>query len=373
MLFISEKNQIVIDVTKPPYNADNTGTVDCTDILCKILDDVLKREIEAVKETRQMLLDDPRDNFRIGFENRKINGVPTVIFPENPPPARIIYFPAGTYLISDTITYSWEDLVNLVDDKPNCDLNRFIRFKGEGMDCVTIRVKDNCRAFRYGEKRPMVSFVRSRFSNVNMMNSFEDLTLDTGVGTTGAIGLRFSSSNTGKVQNVTIRTSDPAHRGYAGVEVDTRHQAYMKNLHIDGFEYGIHVTNEWCVVFEDLYIKNTTRMAVLVNRGTIGIRSAVIESLGSGVRCEERGMLNMEDVVVRHIGARGGEGIRNYDAFTYLRNFTVENFSFALLNNFDTIYPHDGTYHEYTSCDRVWRLFPRAEDSLFLPVETQPA
>ena len=28
----------IIDVTKPPYNVDNTGKVDCTETLCKILD-----------------------------------------------------------------------------------------------------------------------------------------------------------------------------------------------------------------------------------------------------------------------------------------------------------------------------------------------
>ena len=31
----------IIDVTKPPYNIDNTGKTDCTETLCKIIDDVL--------------------------------------------------------------------------------------------------------------------------------------------------------------------------------------------------------------------------------------------------------------------------------------------------------------------------------------------
>ena len=72
MLYRSQRNNIVVDVTKPPYCADNTGKVDCTEILCRALDDVLRREIEAVQRMRTILLEDPRDNFRIGFENRKI-------------------------------------------------------------------------------------------------------------------------------------------------------------------------------------------------------------------------------------------------------------------------------------------------------------
>ena len=104
MLYRSEKNHIVVDVTEAPYFADPTGKKDCTEALCRALDDILRREVEGVKAVRRKLLDDPRDNFRLGFENRKMNGIPTVIFPEDPPPARIMYFPAGTYLISDTVT-----------------------------------------------------------------------------------------------------------------------------------------------------------------------------------------------------------------------------------------------------------------------------
>ena len=372
MLYISEKNHIVVDVTKPPYNADNTGKVDCTAILCQALEDILEREIKAVQDIRQKLLDDPRDNFRIGFENRKMNGIPTVIFPEDPPPARILYFPAGTYLISDTITYSFENLCNLIDDHPGSDLNRFIRFKGEGMDKTVIKLQDNCRLFRYGEKRPMVSFARTRFSNVNMMNSFEDITLDVGAGNTGAVGLRFSSSNTGKINHVTVRSSDPDHRGFAGILMDVRHQAYFKDIHIDGFEYGVHVTDEWTAVFEDVEIKNTTRMGVFVNLGAIGMRNVTIDTFGGGVRCEHLGMLNMENLTVRHIGKRGGEGIRSYNAYLRLQNFTVKNFAYNLQNNFDTVFPHDGTYPFFTSTDRVWRLFPCEENAVNLPVEPAP-
>ena len=45
----------VIDVTKPPYCADPTGRVDCTEILCRVFDDVLSREIEGVLETEKRL------------------------------------------------------------------------------------------------------------------------------------------------------------------------------------------------------------------------------------------------------------------------------------------------------------------------------
>ena len=31
----------IIDVTKPPYNIDNTGKTDCTEQLCALVDEIL--------------------------------------------------------------------------------------------------------------------------------------------------------------------------------------------------------------------------------------------------------------------------------------------------------------------------------------------
>ena len=46
----------LIDVTKPPYCADNTGKRDCTAILCRVLDDLLIREAEGIAQTAKKIL-----------------------------------------------------------------------------------------------------------------------------------------------------------------------------------------------------------------------------------------------------------------------------------------------------------------------------
>lgn len=74
----------VIDVTKPPYNADNTGQTDCTAVLCRIFDDILIREIEGVAETAKKLTEQGKVPVYIGFENR-LTDVMNVIFPEYVP------------------------------------------------------------------------------------------------------------------------------------------------------------------------------------------------------------------------------------------------------------------------------------------------
>lgn len=372
MLYISEKNHIVVDVTKAPYFADPTGREDATAAICRAIDDILVREIDGVQQIRKKLLEDPRDNFRLGFENRKMGGIPTVIFPEDPPPARILYFPRGTYLISDTLTYSFENLKNLVDDKPCSDLNRFIHFLGEDMETTVIKLQDHCHAFRYGAEKPMVSFTLQNASNVNMMNSFEELTLDAGVGNGGAIGLRFDNSNTGKVQNVTIRSSDPAHRGFAGLDCYRRTQAYMENIHIDGFEYGIRSLGGTTAV-ENLTIRNALKQGIQVSGGNFGICFAVVSSYDAGLHVSRGGMMTVLHTRFEHQGATDGIAVRNYAGYIYLRDFTTVGYAEAMVNGYETVFRGDGTYEEYNTVDRTYQLFPTGgRTKLDLPIEPQP-
>ena len=46
------KTDTIIDVTKPPYCADNTGKKDCTEILRRVLDDILIREVEELQKRK---------------------------------------------------------------------------------------------------------------------------------------------------------------------------------------------------------------------------------------------------------------------------------------------------------------------------------
>lgn len=104
----------VIDVTKPPYSADNTGVRDCTDALIRVLDDVLKGYVTEFEKTRNKLYElsnNLQEDVYIGRETgRVIDGKLSITFPEFIPPAKIIYFPKGVYRISDTVTYSMKNI-----------------------------------------------------------------------------------------------------------------------------------------------------------------------------------------------------------------------------------------------------------------------
>ena len=151
----------IIDVTKAPYYADNTGEVDCTAILRRVIDDVTVREINGVRDTEKRLYSLGENDVYIGFESRIEKRKVRVIFPEFVPDARIIYFPEGTYLVSDTVTYTHNNLKNIFDSKPGFELTRGIHFLGESREKTVIKLKDNSAGFENGSRKPVISFVNA--------------------------------------------------------------------------------------------------------------------------------------------------------------------------------------------------------------------
>lgn len=369
MLYQSERNNIVIDVTQAPYFADNTGRVDCTDILCRVLDDILIREVEGVDAMRARLMADPREDCRIGFENRKVKGVPTVIFPEDPPTAKLIYFPRGTYLVSDTITYSLETLKNTINDQYSSELNRFIHIVGEDKEHTIIRLQDNCRPFRYGEKRPVLSLMRGAFSNVAMMNTVENITIDLGKGNPGAIGLYYVASNTGRVQNLNVVATDGF--GYAGIHLDLGLNCVFKDLYISDCKTGIlNTSHGHDQIYENLVMERV-ETGVDSTGGLIGLLNAHISCRGNACVSRNFNMLSVLNSHLIHEGEQGGTGIRNFNAYVLVRDTQIDNFGTAISEMYEAAIKENGYIDEYSN-SLEYRMFTKWDGRFRLPIEPQP-
>lgn len=369
----SQDNRAIIDVTKPPYNADNTGNEDCTDALRRALDDVLFPNIAGIEKAKQRLLsiDDP--NAKISFEIRKENNLLFVIFPEELEPTKILYFPNGTYLVSDTVTYTLENLCNIYQGIPRYELNRQIHFQGESRDGVVIKLKDNCKGFEYGMQRPVVSFMQAESSNLSMTNTFENITIDTGSGNPGAVGLVFFGNNTGAVRNVKIKTSDSLKRGYAGLEV--KHEivsgCYVKNLEVEGFDYGVRVTpSRNFTVFENIYIKNQKKIGFYIGNNIISIRKLFSENFVKAVRINGQ----QAHAVIVDSTLTGGNAIdcaiECAVGSCFVRNVKTDGYGVSLVNALDNAC--EGNFIEEYVNEKVYTAFPTAQKSEPVLVEETP-
>jgi hypothetical protein len=244
--------EAVVDVTKAPYFADPTGRTDCTAALNQAIDDDLRPDYEAIKQTQRTIKEQPALAIwyrKLPFDARQLflqqNPLASIgqerstgIFPYKSSPARILYFPRGTYLVSDTLTYSYPDLIN----RQKLELSWRLHFRGQNRDGTIIRLKDHSPGFGPRADKPVVSFIRAgRRSNVAMQNSFEDLTIEVGAGNPGASGLDFFGNNCGVVRRTTIRAVGPDTAGEAGLEITGMGatSVLLSDLRVEGFDDGI--------------------------------------------------------------------------------------------------------------------------------------
>ncbi len=367
----------IIDITKPPYNVDNTGKTDCTKQLCALVDEVLQAYEKNFYETKSKLeaMDDP--NAMISFEIRKVNGRSNVIFPEELPPSRILYFPNGTYLVSDTISYSMEKFRNFLGNLRHLEMNCQIRFVGQSRDGVIIKLKDHCKGFEFGNDRPVISFMRGEQSNIAMTNMLENMTIDIGAGNPGATGIRYFANNTGAVRNVRIMSSDPDFRGHTGLSIlHTKISAgYAKDVEVIGFNYGIRVCSRYIFsTFEHIVLKKQNRCGFLAEGNMVAIRDLYSDNFVPALKIDGlAAVLTLTDAKLT-----GGNpqdcAIKHLFGHTMLRNIHANGYESILSTAWGGISSEDTP--EYLSEFVTYgpkTAFPQTNaKSLNLPVEETP-
>ena len=122
------------------------------------------------------------------------------------------------------------------------ETNWAIRIVGQSRDTTVVRFAGQGAGFAAEAGEAVIAFYMLRQgSNVNNGNVIENLTIDTGKGNPGAVGLAWSASNYGGVRNLAIRSGDGS--GKAGLLMDRRNATgYVHDILIDGFDTGIELT-----------------------------------------------------------------------------------------------------------------------------------
>ncbi|WNR45548.1 galactose-binding domain-containing protein [Paenibacillus roseipurpureus] len=276
-----------------------------------------------------------------------------------------VYFPAGVYLVSDTI--------NGVN--PDGTDNAHLTLQGAGQGQTIIRLKNNAPGFNAGAvtAKPVVRFAgESGIQNQAFMNFLFDLTVDIGSQNPQAIGVDYLTSNQGSMRNVDIVSGDG--QGYIGLAM-TREigPGMVKNISITGFQYGIKTAKPlYSMVLEKVTLKNQSVAGILNERQMLEIRNLTSTNKVPAI------INRYNDAMVTIIdsqffgGIKGESAIRNESGGSLLaRNLNAQSSYYSQAITNEGVAVSGKIVTEYNS-DYLQRLFQSRSTTLNLPIEETP-
>ncbi len=282
---------------------------------------------------------------------------------------RICYFPKGTYLVHDTILYQ-----DKVDSGQGAERNGFIRYHGQHREKTIIRLKDRLAAYNPGKSKAVLATIhKGRWSNIGFNNEVCNLTIDTGNGNPGAVGLAFNGSNTARVSNVTIRSEDS--QGAIGLHLIKHGPALVTHIWVEGFDIGVQADSDesnWVLEHIDLIKQN--KIGLLNDRSPTSVRQLRSVNSVPAVRNRGEGLLVLLDSELTG-GAATEAAIMNQqssddkDSYLFVRNISTSGYEASILDRGNRNTASD--IDEYVS-HGVQSLFGEKQNSLHLPIEETP-
>lgn len=227
---------------------------------------------------------------------------------------RIIYFPAGTYLISDSLRLP-------------APYKRTI-LQGEDQATTVLKLVDHCPGYhdpaqpRYLYRTAAVGFSADAFRN-----GLHDLTFDTGSGNPAAIAVQFFGSNQCQIERVTLRSGDG--QGLRGLDLGyTRDNGpgLIRHLTVEGFETGVYLAHRVnSFTFEHLHLRGQSRYGLDNAQQVCTIRGLVSDNVVPALVNRDGGVLT---VLEAQLEGKGPVAIDNR-AQLYLRDCAVRGYAQA--------------------------------------------
>jgi hypothetical protein len=275
---------------------------------------------------------------------------------------RIIFFPAGTYLVSRP----------LVEKDLRAQWNSLLTLQGENRATTILRLKDNSPLYQSARAPADVLWFASQNGKPNgagnsaFDNNIFDLTIDVGRGNPGAVALDYLGNNYCALRNVTLQSSDENHLGAIGLALQryASGPCLMKNVVINGFDYGIKVTNsEYSLTFEDLTLVNQKVYGIYNASNVLCIRHLFsTNSVPAIYNANPAGLIVLVGAILRG-GSSQTSAIQNRGTL-YARDVASSGYMSALKGQGSSI-------AEYDSGPAV-STFGAKPTSLNLPVEETP-
>ena len=192
---------------------------------------------------------------------------------------RIIYLPAGTWIVSDTLRWP--------GGKHGGEAQKRTILQGAGRSLTRLRLPDSTPGFADEKTKALIWTGGSPAQRFR--NAVRDLTIEVGKGNPGAIGLQFNASNQGCIRDVTIRTAEGS--GSIGLDMGFTNEIgplLVRGLEVEGFETGI--STKWPVnsnTFEHVRVRGQRKFGWHNYHQMVFVRDLVSENAVTAIYNEK--------------------------------------------------------------------------------------
>jgi hypothetical protein len=288
---------------------------------------------------------------------------------ENIGKSKTLYFPSGTYLVSNRLEWRKADGTWI----------SFLAFQGQNQANTIIKLKNAASGFTNPASPRAVIYTASNNpyddtgAGVEAYNNhIQDLTIDTGTANPGAIGIDYMATNNDVIRNVTIRSGDG--QGMIGLAFIRKNPGpcLIKYVMIKGFDYGIHSNQTWTgsMTFEHISLNNQ-KVAGILNEGSpLAIRK--LTSTNTVPAIKSTNWMAFTTLIDANLsgGSSSASAIEDLDnSKLYVRNLTTSGYQSAIKNNTTVVPGASKTEYAYP---RIDSLFLSPQRSLNLPVAETP-
>jgi Pectate lyase superfamily protein len=276
--------------------------------------------------------------------------------------AKGLYFPPGTYLVSDTLKW----------------VGCCVTLQGSGPTQTIIKLKANAPGFQ--SKTSPKPVIQTENGNESFRQNIWDLAVVVGDGNPGAIGIDHITNNVGAMKNVLIKAEGTS--GFVGLDMTRNWPGpnLYKRVQIEGFDVGMRVNFiEYSQTYECILLKNQ-RVAGIYNDGAVMTMRKLYSVNSVPVIDNDRygsGLLTIMDAEFES-GSAANVAIkttRRGAGETYLRNVRASGYAGLLaIDGVTQSGMQRGEWYSGVVNAGLYNLFPVANDALMfrLPIAETP-
>lgn len=282
-------------------------------------------------------------------------------FNDHPSGNTIFYFPNGIYLVSNTIR--WADAPDGTQKQKRNIL------QGQSQDGTIIRLQDNCPGFQDPTYRKAIIWTGVAPAQ-RFRNGIRNVTVNTGSGNPGAVGIQFNASNQGTLADVKIISEDG--KSLYGLDMAYTNEIgplLIRNLHVVGFEVGIKAASTInSMTLNNITVENQNQFGIDCGDQVFSLDG--LTSVNRVTAVKSTGMLTL-------INGNLTGGSANLPAIEtsgvmYGRNIATSGYGKAIHNTGGHGKDVDSSYVAEFISDQVKKMFPSPSRSLGLPIEQPP-